>query len=65
MTTEVLPAATTPTFYRVSASRLTTDPVIECSGGASSGDGHAVARPGLPVAAGSTTLPPGHPGSPA
>jgi hypothetical protein len=30
--------ATTPTYYRVSASRLTTAPAIECSGAASSGE---------------------------
>jgi hypothetical protein len=30
--------ATTPIFYRVSAARLTTDPTIEATGGASSGE---------------------------
>lgn len=38
----VKPPATTPTFYRVSARRLTTDPAIECSGGASSGEAETV-----------------------
>lgn len=33
---------TTPTFYRVSAHRLTTAPAIECSGDASSGEAETV-----------------------
>ncbi len=34
--------ATTPTFYRVAASRLTTAPVIECNGPDSSGEAETV-----------------------
>ena len=34
--------ASTPTYYRVSAHRLTTEPAIECSGTASSGEAETV-----------------------